>query len=401
LQVVPSRIRTKALISVLSAGSAFGYLAASGFSYLLQTWFAWRTLWFVGLPTGLLMLPLSLGIPESFRFLVLAGRLDEACQSMSLYFGIPCTPDTLREFFSQSEPLAEEPNRRTSNGGSGVVPGAAGADVEMTPVGGAAAGAGSARGGEAEAEAEAKATRDFWKKTVPLIASLSFLALAWGIIQYGFVNYVPTMLGGVNVIKTQQANSLIFYSSAASCAFVPVYIYLYGFFSSKWALTIMASWELVMFVAFGASYTTILSNATAFSVWYTFFLGAHNAVYAMITVYSAENFSTKVRGRGTGMISAASRVSGVFAPYSIATILTVGKPWQMSLCVGLPLLVGTVLFAVFSQETANYEVDNVLVFSPVAPLYEEHEVLLDPRTTAPDGGAPGAHQDRGEGDVAV
>ena len=105
-QVMPSRIRTKALITVLSAGSAFGYLAASGFSYLLQTWFAWRTLWFVGLPTGLLMLPLSLGIPESFRFLVVAGRVEEACVSLSAYFGIECTPTTLRHYFTESEPLA-------------------------------------------------------------------------------------------------------------------------------------------------------------------------------------------------------------------------------------------------------------------------------------------------------
>ena len=155
--------------------------------------------------------------------------------------------------------------------------------------------AASAGDAAANAEADAKAKLEFWYKTVPLIASLSFLALAWGICQYGFVNYVPTMLAGVNVIKTQQANSLIFYSSAAACAFVPVYIYLYGFVSTKWALTFMASWEIVMFVAFGAAYGTILTNATAFCVWYTFFLGAHNAVYAMITVYSAENFTTKVR----------------------------------------------------------------------------------------------------------
>ena len=116
--------------------------------------------------------------------------------------------------------------------------------------------------------------------------------------------------------------------------------------------------------------------------------------------------TTKVRGRGTGMISAASRVSGVFAPYSIATILTVGAPWQMSLCVGLPLLVGTVLFAVFSHETASYEADSVVVFSPVAPFFEEQEAFLDPRVTAAGGGAgnsgaQGADQDKGDQTIAV
>jgi hypothetical protein len=32
--------------------------------------FSWRVLWFVGIPTGLIMLPLCNNIPESFRFLV-------------------------------------------------------------------------------------------------------------------------------------------------------------------------------------------------------------------------------------------------------------------------------------------------------------------------------------------
>jgi MFS family permease len=75
----------------------------------------------------------------------------------------------------------------------------------------------------------------------------------------------------------------------------------------------------------------------------------------MITVYSAECFSTKMRARSTGFIAAATKIAGVFAPYSISTILTTGYPWQLSVCVGVPLLVGAVFFAKFSLNTRTYE----------------------------------------------
>ena len=53
----------------------------------------------------------------------------------------------------------------------------------------------------------------------------------------------------------------------------------------------------------------------------------------MITVYSAECFATRTRGRGTGIVAAATKVAGVAAPYFITSILSYGLRWQMSLVV--------------------------------------------------------------------
>ena len=380
-EVLPSRHRTKGLISVLAAGSACGYLAASGFSFLLQTYFSWRTLWFVGLPTGLIVLPLCLQMPESFRFLVVAGRDVDACRSLELYFGIKCSPEQLKEYYQEDKPIV---SAQTQPGVSAVV-----RDQEWGVEGGIELTKSTSNPvpplttPSVGTTITKKFDKEFWYQTFPLTCSMSFLALSWGLCNYGFVTYVPTMMtSGTGTFKLQVANSLIFYSSCSSVAFIPVYIYLYGFLSSRWALASMAWWELIMFIAFAGSYKTILTQPVAFCVWYTFFLGSHNAVLAMITVYSAENFTTKMRGRGTGMISAASRIAGVFAPYSITSILTFGEPWQMSVAVGVPLCVGAAFFSVYSQETAQFDADNTTtIFSPVAPLYEEQEAFLNPRTT--------------------
>ena len=68
-------------------------------------------------------------------------------------------------------------------------------------------------------------------------------------------------------------------------------------------------------------------------VRYVFLLAPHNAMVAMIIVYSAECFATQTRGRGTGMVAAATKVAGVAAPYFITTILSYGLPWELSIVV--------------------------------------------------------------------
>ena len=53
----------------------------------------------------------------------------------------------------------------------------------------------------------------------------------------------------------------------------------------------------------------------------------------------------------------------------------------MSPIVPISPIIGASFFTAFSQETSQFEADNLrgTVFSPVGPLYEEQEAFLDPR----------------------
>ncbi|HET7464612.1 MAG TPA: MFS transporter, partial [Longimicrobium sp.] len=66
-------------------GTVAGYLLASGLAALLEPHFSWRILWFAGLPSGLLLLVLNHWIPESPRFLLEHGRVDEAERVLARY----------------------------------------------------------------------------------------------------------------------------------------------------------------------------------------------------------------------------------------------------------------------------------------------------------------------------
>ena len=84
-ETMPSKQRGWVLVLVGGLGAVGGYLAASGFSAWLEPILSWRILWFLNLPTGLVLIFLNVFIPESPKFLLAMGRHDEA-------------HDTLRDF---------------------------------------------------------------------------------------------------------------------------------------------------------------------------------------------------------------------------------------------------------------------------------------------------------------
>lgn len=92
-------------------------------------------------------------------------------------------------------------------------------------------------------------------------------------------------------------------------------------------------------VVFYLSLFFIIYYVWTLSPRYVFLLGPHNAIVAMIIVYSAECFATKTRGRGTGVVAAATKIAGIAAPYFITTILTTGLLWQLSVVVSLSFLI--------------------------------------------------------------
>ena len=138
--------------------------------------------------------------------------MDEACKSMEQYFGIVCTPAQLQEFYQETE---------VGVGPSEPTPTSMGGDVEMVANTNTAssAPAPSAAGGGAGGNGHNTSTNpppvdkpvdnDFWTKSVPLTSSLCFLALAWGLCNYGFVTYIPTMLtSGTSIIVYYNISSL-------------------------------------------------------------------------------------------------------------------------------------------------------------------------------------------------
>src|SRR5450755_1064338 len=84
-EIMPTKHRGWSLVLVGGVGTIGGYFAASELSALLQPYFGWRIMWFLNLPTGLILIALSPLIPESARFLQHMGRFDDARATLARF----------------------------------------------------------------------------------------------------------------------------------------------------------------------------------------------------------------------------------------------------------------------------------------------------------------------------
>jgi putative MFS transporter len=89
-EIMPTRHRGWSLVMVGGIGALGGFFAASSLSALLQPVFGWRIMWFLNLPTGLILVALSPLLPESARFLQQTGRTDLARAALAR-FGVTLT----------------------------------------------------------------------------------------------------------------------------------------------------------------------------------------------------------------------------------------------------------------------------------------------------------------------
>ena len=253
-ETMPTKQRGWVLVLVGGLGAAGGYLVASLAAAWIEPVFSWRALWFLNLPTGLLLIALSVFIPESPRFLLRIGRRDEARATLARFGSV------LREGEGQPALVL----------------------APATP-----------------------------RKILTMTGALSVGGLASGLIQFGVLLWLPAHL-------VSQGHSLAWSSKLlAASAFltlptVLVAAWLYGRWTSKGALL----GAMALAAAGLAGVLLVERTAGGASAWLaciTLLVIGSNAILAMLLPYAAESYPAATRGRAVGWIAACSKLGGPLA----------------------------------------------------------------------------------------
>jgi putative MFS transporter len=258
-ETMPSRHRGWALVLVGGLGAVGGYLAASGLSAWLQPIFGWRILWFLNLPTGLLLVFMNGGIPESARFLLSVGRLDEARAALQRFGCLLQTGHTTRA----------APQRAPAPAGAA------------------------------------------WQGVAARTWALSVTALAWGLINFGLLLWMPSYLvsrghdiGASSALLT--ASALIALPTVFAAAFV------YSRWSSKGALA--GSIVLTALGLLGLLRLELAAPAASDPVLpVALLIVGINGIIAVLLPYAAESYPFAIRGRATGWVAACTKGGGLLA----------------------------------------------------------------------------------------
>ncbi len=255
-EIIPTRHRGWMLVLIGGIGAVGGYFVASFCSALLQPEFGWRIMWFLNLPTGLLLIGLSPFLPESARFLQQMGRGAEA-RRMLARFGAVAHP---------APPVQLE-------------------DHSYLP----------------------PDDRQF----LGLTSALTLAALAWGLVNFGLLLWLPGALVAEGR-SVGAASALIAQSTVISLPVVVVATVLYSTWSTKGSLLVMIgvmTLGLIGFLLRGSGVALLADPLISL----TLVIIGSCGVISILLPYTTENYPLRIRGRATGWVAGCSKLGGLIA----------------------------------------------------------------------------------------
>jgi len=310
-ETMPARHR--GWIVVLIGGDVAG-------AYIIMSWLAstigasnrygWRSLWLVGIPVSLLLVLVNLWIPESPRFLLQHGRVEEA-QGVIERYGATAVVilDDLDE-----PALPESPAYRY-------------ADLTRRP---------------------------FTGVTIAIV----LLAVGIGVVQYGFQQWMPSNLQHFGYSEVS-ANRLLRNSALVGFPLnFPVAI-LYGMWSSKKTILGMCGVTALSLVGFAIMGASLGRNRFLVDMLLIVPIWGISSLTAVAAAYACELYPTAIRGRGTGLTSGATKVGGVLILAAVAARFAAPSVGTSALIGALPVLGGGMLLLYFGVETRTRPLEEI------------------------------------------
>jgi putative MFS transporter len=271
---------------------------------LLSTWiipaFGWRAIYWFGISPALLIIYVRRFLPESVRFLLLHGRVEEAGA------------------------IVKELARR-----AGVT------DIDLVP--------------PAPARIEEKPSTRLQLSSLRLvlgsIVAVGFFYFANNIQNVGFSTWLPSifMQQGFTLIRSFKFTTVILAVTPIGQIFA---MWLQDKMPRKWAMLLLAALSSVFFLIFGLSFELKMpiGITVGANVGYQFF---SQGIIVILYTLGSELFPTSVRSLGMGLVTATGRVGSILGPLVLGLFLTFGTAiHQIIYYFAMPLLLAAALSVV-------------------------------------------------------
>jgi putative MFS transporter len=307
-ETIPARHR--GWLMVLIGGDVAGaYILTSFLASVLEPRFSWRILWLIGLPTGVLLILLNRWIPESPRFLLATGRIDQA-RAVMARFGAKLVPDP-------TPTPANAPEQTTTR------------------------------------------LRQLWRPPYRgLTGALALFALAWGLVNNGFLLWLPTNLRQLG-LPVASADQLLAASALIGFPAVFLVAWLYGFWSSKATMIIAATAVAAALTTFAVLGSSIAHDGLLLQAMIVLLLAGTGAMLAMLTPYSSEVFPTQIRARGTGLAGACARAGGFLGVGAVLLTITPASLTGAALLGAIPTILAIAALWFYGVETRRRSLEEI------------------------------------------
>jgi len=318
---IPARHR--GWMMVLIGGDVAGaYIITSALSSWLVPHYTWRILWLIGFPTGFILILLNRWIPESPRYLINRGRIEEAKKVMKRF-------------------------------------GAVAVKEKKT-------------GKKEKLDINDRFRQLFQPPYLGITTTVAILAIGGGFVEFGFELWIPSNLQHLGF---SQAGSYKLLRNAALIGFPLNFIiaWMYGFWSSKRTIILLTLLTALSMLGFLFAGNTIIHYPLMLYILLIIPIWGISSVVSVLSAYAAEIYPTRIRSRGGGLVAGFSKFGGVLVialvvfsvtPPSIATTALVGA---------IPLIIAAAAIIFFGVETRKRQLEKIteeqldeIAFQPTA-----------------------------------
>ncbi|MDR5825951.1 MFS transporter, partial [Caballeronia sp. LZ043] len=298
----PRRLR-HIFIGSGAIGYSFGWFVCAVAATLIVPHFGWRALFWVGVSPALMIIYVRRFMPESVRFLLQQGRVEEA------------------GFIVRR--LAD----RAGYGSLELTPPAACATVKDAP------------------RPKIREQFSVLRLSALAIAVLGLFQLANNIQVVGFGTWLPSIFlrQGFTLTKSFTFTMIVLATTPLGQIFG---MWLQDRMPRKWAMLVLSALSAMCFFGFGLSfeYRYPVAIIVACNVGYQFFSGG---VVPIFYTLSSELFPTRVRSLATGLVVACARLGSITGPFVLGWLLTLGTMiHQIIYWFTMPLVVAAVILVV-------------------------------------------------------
>lgn len=182
----------------------------------------------------------------------------------------------------------------------------------------------------------------------------SFVLIAMNVIQYTLINWLPTMLlaQGIDLKDSIVLNTMSMFGA-------PIGIFIAVFLIDRFPRKVFGVGLLVIVAVLGYFYS-LQTSLVALSVM-GFFLITFVYMYVCFAsaVYVPEIWPTAAKLRGAGLANSVGRVSGIAAPFAVASLLSgFGMPGVFVL-LGITAAVTAVVIVMIGVETRGASIEEI------------------------------------------
>lgn len=308
-EFMPTKYRGRAVTSANFFWTS-GSMASALLGMVLVPMFGWQSMFIAGCLPALLLLPMWSIVPESVRFLVKEGKLDEAERIVNRLSTIP----------------AEQIPEQTGPDGSKSAP----VDQNMS------------------------ISHMFKGKYGKLTFSIWMMLMICGFVFYGLGAWLPSIFlkMGFGFAKSLSYSALISGAGAVGAVMAGTFIDKVGYRKTLISLFLLSGFSLLLWgMSPNATVMLVLGAITSLTGF-----GAAGVIFA----YTSSVYPTALRATGTGWAAFWQRVGGIVAPFVLGIIVQTDiAPYWFFVTLGVPTVLGGVIAFFTTHELQNKSLEQI------------------------------------------